>query len=605
MDVKSAFLYERIKEEVYVCQPPGFKDPDYPDKVYKVEKALYGLHQASRAWYETLARYLLDNGFHRGKIDQTMFIKRQKGNILLVQVYIDDIIFRSTKKELCTDFEELMHHKFQMSLMGELAFFLGLQTASTLMDQEKAFLKDSDGDDVDVHLYKYMIRSLMYLTSSRPDIMFGLNETIDGQDKTITEASVMRHLKLADADGISTLPTAKNFEQLALMRVKSNVPSSVADEAITKEMHDGLGRATTTASSLEAEQGSGNISKTQTKATPSRPISLRTSSEGSLGCHVTIRDSHVQARPERLSNLPNEPPLGEVNTPRSREGNIQLLELMDICTKLSDKLEKKLKHKRRRAVIDSSKDEKESLGHENSPKHGRMIEEFDEDENVNLVQSTKDKGKAIMQESEPSKKIKEKEMIQISLNEEIAQRFYEEEQEQLLIDKEYAQQVQAHWIQADEDLAQRILKEERESLSIKERSRLLTEFIDKRKKMLVVKRAEEKRNKPPTQAQQRTHMSNYIKNIGGYTLKQLKQYSFKEIKMLFDNTIEGIRKFVPMESQGQVAYSKAGEGSSKDGECLKRHAKKEKEKKKDAKSSKHIEEEIAQQEDVVAKQAVK
>ncbi|GJU77319.1 putative ribonuclease H-like domain-containing protein [Tanacetum coccineum] len=123
----SAFLYGTIKEEVYVTQPPGFKDPDNPDKVYKVVKALYGLHQAPRAWYETLANYLLGNGFKRGKIDQTLFIKKQKGDILLVQVYVDDIIFGSTNKELCTGFEKLMKDKFQMSSMGELTFFLGLQ----------------------------------------------------------------------------------------------------------------------------------------------------------------------------------------------------------------------------------------------------------------------------------------------------------------------------------------------------------------------------------------------------------------------------------------------------------------------------------------------
>nr|GFC12124.1 putative ribonuclease H-like domain-containing protein [Tanacetum cinerariifolium] len=97
MDVKSAFLYETIEEEVYVCQPPGFKDPDYPDKVYKVVKALYGLHQAPKAWR---------------KIDQTLFIKKQKGNILLVQVYVDDIIFGSTNKELCKAFKKLMKDKF-------------------------------------------------------------------------------------------------------------------------------------------------------------------------------------------------------------------------------------------------------------------------------------------------------------------------------------------------------------------------------------------------------------------------------------------------------------------------------------------------------------
>nr|GFB48216.1 putative ribonuclease H-like domain-containing protein [Tanacetum cinerariifolium] len=112
MDVKSAFLYGAIEEEVYVIQPPGFKDPDHPDKVYKVVKALYGLHQAIRAWYDTLANYILSNGFQRGKIDPTLFIKKQKGDILLVQIYVDDTIFRSINKELCTAFEMLMKDKF-------------------------------------------------------------------------------------------------------------------------------------------------------------------------------------------------------------------------------------------------------------------------------------------------------------------------------------------------------------------------------------------------------------------------------------------------------------------------------------------------------------
>nr|GEV95273.1 putative ribonuclease H-like domain-containing protein [Tanacetum cinerariifolium] len=203
MDVKSDFLYGTIKEEVYVCQPLRFEDPNYPDKFYKVVKALYGLHQALRAWYETLANYLLENGFQRGKIDHTLFIKKQKSDILLVQIYMDDIIFGSTNKELCKAFERLMKDKFQMRLMRELTFFLGLQvkqkddgifisqykyvakilrkfgftdvkSASTPIEIEKPLLKDPDGEDVDVHIYRSMIVSLMYLTSSRPDIMFAV-----------------------------------------------------------------------------------------------------------------------------------------------------------------------------------------------------------------------------------------------------------------------------------------------------------------------------------------------------------------------------------------------------------------------------------------------
>nr|GEZ80835.1 hypothetical protein [Tanacetum cinerariifolium] len=184
-------------------QKEGFEDPEHPDKVYKVVKALYGLHQAPRAWYETLATYLLENGFQRGTIDHTLFIKKQQKDILLVQIYVDDIIFGATNKALCQSFEKLMKDKFQMSSMGELTFFLGLQvkqkkdgifisqdkyiakilrkfglsegkSASTLIDAKKPLLKDSDGEDVDVHTYRSMIGSLMYLTSSRPDIMFAV-----------------------------------------------------------------------------------------------------------------------------------------------------------------------------------------------------------------------------------------------------------------------------------------------------------------------------------------------------------------------------------------------------------------------------------------------
>ncbi|GKA98633.1 putative ribonuclease H-like domain-containing protein [Tanacetum coccineum] len=173
----------------------------YRNKKDEREKALYGLHQAPGAWYGTLSTYLLDNGFQRGQIDKILFIKRVKSDILLVQVYVDDIIFGSTKKELCIEFEKLMHKKFQMSSIGKLTFFLGLQvtqkddgifisqdkyvdeilkklgfstmkTASTPMETSKPLMNDENAEDVDVHLYRLMIGSLMYLTSSRPDIMF-------------------------------------------------------------------------------------------------------------------------------------------------------------------------------------------------------------------------------------------------------------------------------------------------------------------------------------------------------------------------------------------------------------------------------------------------
>ncbi|GJR55637.1 putative ribonuclease H-like domain-containing protein [Tanacetum coccineum] len=466
MDVKSAFLYGKIEEEVYVCQPPGFEDPEFPDRVYKVEKALYGLHQAPRAWYETFSTYLLDNGFQRGQIDKTLFIKRVKSDILLVQ----------------------------MSSMGELTFFLGLQvtqkddgifisqdkyvdeilkkfgfstmkTASTPIETSKPLMKDENAEDVDVHLYRSMIGSLMYLTSSRPDIMFvvcacarfqvtpkvshlhavkrifrylkgqpklglwypkdspfdleayidsdyasasldrksttggcqflgssliswqykkqtkvanstteveyvaaasccrqfwntatartldnreiEITATIDSKVKIVTEASIRRHLKLKDSDGISTLPTTKIFEQLTLMgygpvvqgeglthpveshhiptsapstsppqisptpriptRQESEVPqpraptqTPAADKAVSTCVDVKHGGAATTVTSLDAGQGSGNINKTP--------------------------------------YMPHDSPLPRGHTLGSDESRMQHNELMDLDTKLSDRV---------------------------------------------------------------------------------------------------------------------------------------------------------------------------------------------------------------------------------------------------------------------------
>ncbi|GKD40693.1 putative ribonuclease H-like domain-containing protein, partial [Tanacetum coccineum] len=127
MDVKSAFLYGEIDEEVYVTQPKGFEDPFHPKHVYRVVKALYGLHQAPRAWYARLSTFLLKHNYRRGSIDKTLFIKKNSRDIILVQVYVDDIIFGSTNKAWCDEFEVLMKGEFEMSAMGELTFFLGLQ----------------------------------------------------------------------------------------------------------------------------------------------------------------------------------------------------------------------------------------------------------------------------------------------------------------------------------------------------------------------------------------------------------------------------------------------------------------------------------------------
>ncbi|GJT06617.1 retrovirus-related pol polyprotein from transposon TNT 1-94 [Tanacetum coccineum] len=201
MDVKTAFLNGIPKEEVYVGQPPGFVSKQYPDHVYALDKALYGLKQAPRAWYDVLSKFLIDSDFQKGLIDPTLFIKKKGKHIMLIQIYVDDIIFGSTNPKYCMKFSDLMVKRFEMSMMGEMKFFLGLQvnqfsngifinqskyildilkrfgmencdTVPTPMVEQAKLKLDLVGKPVDHTDYRSMIGSLMYLTSSRPDIMF-------------------------------------------------------------------------------------------------------------------------------------------------------------------------------------------------------------------------------------------------------------------------------------------------------------------------------------------------------------------------------------------------------------------------------------------------
>nr|GEX84418.1 retrovirus-related Pol polyprotein from transposon TNT 1-94 [Tanacetum cinerariifolium] len=241
MDVKSAFLYGKIKKEV-------------------------------------------------GKINKTLFIKRHKGDILLIQVYVDDIIFGSTKKELCIAFERLMYKKFKMSSMGELTFFLGLQVyisqdCKHLNGNLKASAQDEDGEEVDVHMYRSMIGLLMYLMSSRSDIMFAVCSPARYQvNPKVSHLHAMkrifriRHHFVRDCN-------EKKLIQIVKIYTDKNVADLLTkafdvDEAVHKELGDSLVMAATTASSLEAKQDSGNINKTQSKETSNESSSQGPNSGG-------------------------------------------------------------------------------------------------------------------------------------------------------------------------------------------------------------------------------------------------------------------------------------------------------------------------------------
>ncbi|GKB85702.1 retrovirus-related pol polyprotein from transposon TNT 1-94 [Tanacetum coccineum] len=203
MDVKTAFLNSDLQEEVFVSQPEGFEDQDNPTHVYRLKNALYGLKQATKVWYDTLSKLLLANNFFKGAVDPTLFTRKSGKHILLVQIYIDDIIFASTAHNACHIFSKEMSSKFQMSMMGQMSFFLGLQVSQSprgiFINQAKYALEtlkkygmdlsdpvdtpmvdrlklDEDlmGIPIDQTRFRGMVGSLMYLTASRLDLVFAM-----------------------------------------------------------------------------------------------------------------------------------------------------------------------------------------------------------------------------------------------------------------------------------------------------------------------------------------------------------------------------------------------------------------------------------------------
>ncbi|GJT89916.1 putative ribonuclease H-like domain-containing protein [Tanacetum coccineum] len=696
-----------------------------------VEKALYGLHQAPRAWYETFSIYLLDNGFHRGQIDKTSFIKRLKGDILLVQVYVDDIIFGSTKKSLCDDFEQIMHSRFQMSSMGELTFFLGLQvkqkengifisqdkyvgeilkkydllsirSASTLMETHKALTKDEGGEDVDVYLYRSMIGSLMYLTSSRPDIMFSvcacsrfqvqpkvshlhavkrIFRYLKGQPKLglwypkdsplILEAFSYSDYACTSLDRKSTTggcqflgsrliswqckkqtvvanSTTKDeyiaashcCGQATKISQSSGSTNLVADETVHKELGDRMERAATIASSFEVEQDSGNGPR----------------------CQDTILGvADAQTRFETVSIKSNDLPLSRVNTLGSGEDSLKLMELMAYCTKLSelgrniaeidqdenvtliDETQGQLNdeemfginylHGEQVTIEDTAAEvivkdtaaptipvtTAEVVTTVSAPNTITSIEEltlaqslieikaakpktikavttdatlvttaavtrpkakvivFYEHEQTHkpTVSSTqpsiKDKGKGI--KIEPERCLKRKD--QIAADEELARQLDAEMQAEIEEEERIKRQKEEEanialielWenkqamMEADRLLAERLQTREREELTIEEKSKLFLELMNKRRKHFAELRAQEKRNKPPTNAQKRTQMSTYLKHIGNFKHSQLKSKTYEEIERLFEIEMKRVNSFIPMNADDRT--DKEQERSSK------------------------------------------
>ncbi|GJS46724.1 putative ribonuclease H-like domain-containing protein [Tanacetum coccineum] len=787
MNVKSGFLYGTIEEEVYVCQPLGFEDPQFPNKVYKIEKALYGLHQAPIAWYETLSTYLLENRFRRGTIDKTLFIKKDK----------DDA------QEIPDEFYGGAHFLFRIA-------------TSTPIETNKALLKDEEAEDVDVHLYRSMIGSLMYLTASRPDIMFAVCacarfqvtpkvshlhvvkrifrylkgqpklglwypkdspfdlETFSDSDyagasldmksttggcqflgKRLISWQCKKHTIVANSTTEAEYVAATNCCGKAKRTTEISQSSGpihlVADETVYKEWAERMERAATTASSLEAKQDIGNINRTQSMATlnesfpqgtdsgsgprigvdtarhklhttsikyaltesPTIYVSLieqfsqtasastlengdmeitaiidgkvKVVSEASIRRHLKLEDSNgistlptseignmkraskgytgvdtplfqtmlVQGQilqgegstilveshytpisapstsqpptsppsmqtthvAEEAATMPHDSPLLRVHSLGSDEGSMALSEFTVLCTILSKKVEtlesdlkqtkltygaaytklimkeKKLEHKVKSSKARRRIDEDEGITLVQMSAHtqGRHEHNFEEPDfkfivleedytvepdigtaNVPVstagaevstaspeVKTAAESLKTKLQLEQERLGMEEALRLQEQLDEEERQRIARVHEEASTFNAEEWDNIQAQ-IEADEELAHRLQAQERERYSEADKARLLVELINERKRKFAQQRAEQRRNKPMTQAQQRTYMCNYIKNIGSHTLQQLKKLSFDEVKELFETTMKRVNTFTPMESDDTVPKVVAG-----------------------------------------------
>ena len=201
LDVKSAFLHGELKENVYIEQPKGFVKKGEEGKVLKLKKALYGLKQAPRAWYSRIKAYFLESGFEKCPSEHTLFTKTEEGKALVVSIYVDDLIFTGNDEKLIKEFKVSMKNEFNMTDLGKMKFFLGVEVVQNskgiYMGQRKYALeilqrfgmehsnptkspivpgckltKDEGGAKVDPTKYKQMIGCLMYLTVSRPDLMY-------------------------------------------------------------------------------------------------------------------------------------------------------------------------------------------------------------------------------------------------------------------------------------------------------------------------------------------------------------------------------------------------------------------------------------------------
>nr|GEX52643.1 retrovirus-related Pol polyprotein from transposon TNT 1-94 [Tanacetum cinerariifolium] len=463
IDVKSAFLYGKIKEEMYVCQPPGFEDPDFPDRVYKVKKALYGLHQAPRAWYETLSTYLLDNGFQRGKFNKTLFIKRHKDDSMGELTF-----FLGLQVKQKNDGIFICQDKYIAEILKKFGF-TEVKNASTPMETQKPLLKDEDGEEVGVHMYR-----------------------VDGKEIIISESSVQRDLRLADEDGVDCLPNSTIFTNLEMMgkpkrkNTQVSQPSDstehVADEAIHKERDDILVRAAVKPR-IKGEELTQECSKKQKVDDEKEMSKLKELMEIILNEKDVAIDAIPLAVKEDLEDL--------YNLVKAKYGSRRPVEDLDLL------LRGDLKNMFEPHVEDQVW----------KKQHGYIVLEWKLYEFCG-VHSLRMKFVHIY----------------------------------MLVEKKYPLTALTLI-----DMLNKKLQDDH-----------LTEM--KTRKHFAAKAIEEKRNKPPTQAQQRKIMCTYLKNIEGKKLKDLKNKSFDFIQKMFNRDFNRVNTFVDFRTElVEGSLKRAGE----------------------------------------------
>ncbi|GJT19870.1 retrovirus-related pol polyprotein from transposon TNT 1-94 [Tanacetum coccineum] len=587
MDVKSAFLYGKIEEEVYVSQP------------------------------------------------------------------LDDIIFGSTKKSLCTEFEKMMHKKFQMSSMGELTFFLGLQvkkkedgifisqnkyvieilkkfgftevkTTSTPMETQKPLLKDEDGKEVDVHLYRLMIGSLMYLTSSRPDIMFAVLISWQCKKQTVVGNSTTEAEYIAASSCCGQVLWIQNQlldygdsnEKKLIQMIKIHTDKNVADlltkafdltlmgyEKLLQKLTfykaffspqwkflihtilQCLSAKTTAWNEFSSTMASTIIClATNQKFNFSKYIFesmvKNSDNEGKFLMYLRFVQVFLDNQLERMATH-DEIYIAPSHTKKvfrnmKRVGKVFSRNVTPLFPTM-------MKHKPRKpkkrdtqisqfsVPIDNLADE--AINEENVSKHsndlllGRKIHDINADEDITL-ENVHNEDMFSVNDLDGDEVVVESEVVDKDINLSVDEVTLAQALTALKVNTATttttdatitiaaSTRPRAKWIVFHEEeqattpiLAQRLHDEEQEQYTNKEKAKFFCEFLDQRRKFFLAKRAKAKRNKPPTQAQQRKLYSTYLKNMEGYTLKQLKGFKFEVIKNMFDNAFRRVNTFVDHEKE--------------------------------------------------------